>query len=236
MDEVVGWNDIARRTLHRLDDDGRDLALGIVLEDVAQVLRAGEPAGGMLEIPGAAVAIGIGRMMHPRRKRTLVIAVAAPEEANRACGLAVVAAPEADELELLCDRFGEPEGGLDRLGAAREQLDVGDALRQELADQVEKARAILGREAAEGDAAELLGEASDVVRMGVADAADRDAGDEIQVFVAVDIDDGAALGVVHHDLRVERDRLQPRRHRCGLAIEDRLGLGAGHGTALSVFV
>src|SRR5262249_35734451 len=85
----------------------------------------------------------------------------------------------------------------------------------------------------EGTAAELLAETFDIVGMTVADAADRDAGDEVQIFVPVDVDDGAAFRVVHHDLRVEGDRLQARRHRFGLALENRLGFGAGHDTALT---
>ena len=72
--------------------------------------------------------------------------------------------------------------------------------------------------------------------MAVADAADRDARDEVEIFVAVDVGDGAALGVVDDDLREERDRLQARRHRLGLLIEDRLGFRAGHGAALECAV
>ena len=89
----------------------------------------------------------------------------------------------------------------------------------------------LGGEAAEGRPLELLLEALDVVRMAVADAADGDAGDEIEIFVAVDVGDRAALGVVDDDLREERDRLQPRRHDLRLLGEDRLGLRAGHDAA-----
>ena len=62
--------------------------------------------------------------MHARRKRALMVAIAAAEQADHAAGLAVVAAPEADELEFLADRLGEPEGRLDRLRAAGEQLEM----------------------------------------------------------------------------------------------------------------
>ena len=102
-----------------------------------------------------------------------------------------------------------------------------------LADQIEKSRAGLGGEAAERDALELLLDALDVVGMAVAETADSDAGDEIEVLVPVDVGDRAALGVVDRDLRIERDRLEPRRHRLGLAIENRLGFGPGHGAAFS---
>ena len=42
VDEVVRRNDVARRALHRLDDDRGDLALRVVLDDIAQMLGAGE--------------------------------------------------------------------------------------------------------------------------------------------------------------------------------------------------
>src|SRR5262249_9681222 len=152
--------------------------------------------GRILQLPGTTITAGVRRQMHPRRKRTLVIAVAAAEEADRACGLAVVAAPKSDKLEFFRHRFGETEGGLDRLGSAREQLDVRDAFRQQLADQIEKTCTGLGREAAEGAAAELLAETFDIVGMTMADTADRDAGDEVQIFIPVDVDDGAAFRMV----------------------------------------
>ena len=80
------------------------------------------------------------------------------------------------------------------------------------------------------DPFELLLEALDVVGMAMADAADRDAGDEVEIFVAVDVGDRAALGVVDDDLREERDRLQPRRH--GLRPpRSKIALDLGPGTA-----
>ena len=97
------------------------------------MFRAGEAAGRIFKLPGAAIAVGVRREVHPRRKGPLVIAIAAAEKADHACGLAVVAAPEPDKLEFLADRFGETEGGLDRLRAARKQLDVGNAFRQQAA-------------------------------------------------------------------------------------------------------
>ena len=39
----------------------------------------------------------------------------------------------------------------------------------------------------------------------MADTADGDASDEIKIFVAVDVRDRAALGMVDDDLREERD-------------------------------
>ena len=170
-------------------------------------------------------------MVHARRERPLMVAVRAAEEPDHALRLAVEAAPEADELELLRDRLREPEGRLDRFRAAREKLEVRDPLRQRRGDAAEELRARFGREAAEGDAFELLLEPRDIARMRVAEAADRDAGDEVEIFVAVDVGDRAALRMVDDDLREERDRLQAGRHRLRLAVEDRLRLRTGHGAA-----
>ena len=117
VDEVVRGNDVARRALHRLDDDRRDLALRVVLDDVAQMLGASHPAGRILEVPRAAVAIGVGRMVHARRERSLMVAVGAAEKPDHALRLAVEAAPEADELELLAwptSRAGTPPRPLPR--------------------------------------------------------------------------------------------------------------------------
>src|SRR5271155_4370723 len=113
-DEVVRGNDVARRALHRLDDDRGDLALRVVLDDIAQMLGASHPAGWMLEVPRAAVAIGVGRMVHARREWSLMVAVGAAEKSDHALRLAVEAAPEADELELFGGRFREPERRFDR--------------------------------------------------------------------------------------------------------------------------
>ena len=90
--------------------------------------------------------------MHPGRKRTLMVAVAAAEQTDHACCLAVIAAPEADELEFLRDRFGKAKGRLDGLRAAGKKLDVSNAFRQQVTDKLEEAGAGLGREAAESGA------------------------------------------------------------------------------------
>ena len=98
-------------------------------------------------------------------------------------------------------------------------------------DALEELGARLRREAAEGRPLELLLEARDIARMRMAEAADRDAGDEVEILVAVDVGDRAALRMVDDDLREERDRLQAGRHRLRLVLEDRLRLRAGHGAA-----
>src|SRR6266852_1288810 len=69
--------------------------------------------------------------------------------------------------------------------------------------------------------------------MTVADTANRDTGNEVQILIPIDVDNDTTSGAVHHDLRIERDRLEARRHCLRLAIEDRFGLGARHDATLS---
>src|SRR5262249_13030190 len=147
-----------------------------------QMLRAGQSARRIFEFPGTAIAVGVRRHMHAGGEGALVVAVAAAEKSDRACGLAVVTAPEPDEFEFFCHRFGETKSGLDRLGAAREQLDMRDAVGQQFGDQIEKTRTRLGREAAEGEALELFIEAFEIMRVTMPHAPDRDAGDEIEIL------------------------------------------------------
>ena len=64
--------------------------------------------------------------------------------------------------------------------------------------------------------------ACDVVRVAVPDAADRDAGDEVDVGVAVLVEDAAALAPRHGEARVEREGLEARRHVALLELDDRL--------------
>ncbi len=200
----------------------------VVLDHVAQVLGARQAARRMLKVERAAVAVGIRRMMHARRKRPLVIAVAAAQHADHALALAMESTPEADELELLGHRLGKPERRLDRLGATGKQLQMRQSLRQQRGDKIEEARPRFGCEAAEGRPFELLPDALHIVGMAVSDAANGDAGDEVEILVAVHVGDGAAFRVVDDDLREERDRLQPWRHSLGLVVEDRLGFGTRH--------
>src|SRR5260221_13516088 len=105
--------------------------------------------------------------MHARREWPLVVAVAAAKKPNAAGGLAVVTAPETHEFKFFGHRFGEAEGSLDRLGAAREQLNVSDTFGQHAADQLEETGAGGRGEAAKGDALELLSETLHIMGMAV---------------------------------------------------------------------
>src|SRR5215831_18125271 len=66
----------------------------------------------------------------------------------------------------------------------------------------------VGGEAPEGDPLDLALERFDVMRMTVADAAHRDTGDEVDVLVAVLVDQGAVDAARHRQARVEREALR----------------------------
>ena len=111
----------------------------------------------------------------------------------------MVGAPKADKLEFFRHRLGETERGLDGFGATGIELQMRDAFGQQLAYQIDEGRAGLGSEAAEASAGELLVETLDIVRMTMPDAANRHAGNEIQIFVSIRVDNGAAAGPVYGD-------------------------------------
>src|SRR4029078_3230714 len=139
MNEIIGRNSFCRRALHRLHDGCRDFVLRLVLNDVAQVIGAGQTAGRILKLPGAAIAGRIRRWMHSGRKWTLMVAGAAAEQTDHASRLAVIAAPEADKLEFLRDRLGATKGRFDGLRSAGKELDVRDAFRKQVTDKLEEA-------------------------------------------------------------------------------------------------
>ena len=180
------------------------------------------PQSGYVEVQRAAVAVGVGRRVRARHQRAEPVLEVAPHERQHAAGLAVEAAPEAHELVLLRDGLGQAERRLDGLGAAREELDAREALRRDAGEQVEELRADLRGEAAEREPAGLLLERLHVVRVAVADASDGDAGDEVDVGVAVLVEDPAALAARHREARIQREGLQARRHVAGLERRDAL--------------
>ena len=122
--EALGRDDVARGALHGLDDDGGDLAAGLVADHVAHEVRASDAAVGIGELERAAVAVGVGRRVLPGHERPQVVLELAAEEAQHAARLAVEAAPEADDLVLAGGDLGEAQRRFDGLGAAREHLDA----------------------------------------------------------------------------------------------------------------
>src|SRR5437870_3224525 len=147
----------------------------------------------------------------PGEKRPEAMLELAAEEPEHATRFAVKSSPEADDLVLARGRLGQTQRRLDGLGAPREELDAREAFGHEAGEQRQEPRASLGGEAAERQALELALQRIDVVRMTVTDAAHTDAGDKVDVLVAVLVDQRAALATRDGHAGRERERLQARR-------------------------
>src|SRR5262245_2732720 len=220
--EAVRGNDVAGGALHRLDDDRADLARRLIPDDVAHELRARDAAVRIAELQRTSIAVGVGREVATGRERAEMMLELAAEQRQHAGRLAVEAAPEPEHLGLAGGGVGEPQRGLDRLGATGEHLDAREPFRSHGSDQVEELRARLGREAAERQPLDLALERFDVVGMTVAHAADGDAGDEVDVLVAVLVDQRAVDTARHREAGVEGKALGARRQMTALLGDDLL--------------
>src|SRR4029453_6610822 len=127
------------------------------------------------------------------QKRPEMVLEVAAEETENAAGLPVEAPPEAEHLVLACGGLREPQGGFHRFGAPGEQLDARQPLRRQRGQSLQEPRTRLRGEASERQPLDLTLERLDVVGVAVADAADSDAGDEVDVLVAVLVDELAAF-------------------------------------------
>jgi hypothetical protein len=218
--ETVRRDDVARGALDRLHDDRGDLARGLVADDVADVLRAGDAAVRIAELERAAVAVGVRARVLAGQERSLVMLEIAAEQAQHAAGLAVEAAPEPEDLLPPGRGLGQPQAGLDRLRAAREELDARETLRRDGRHQLQEARPGLGREAAEGQPLGLTLQGLDVVRVAVPHAPHRDARDEVDVLVAILVPQRRAAAPRHGQPGVEREGLVAGRDVARLARHD----------------
>jgi hypothetical protein len=193
---------------------------GGTADHVAQILGAGDAAPGVLQLQGATVAVRVRRQILTGKKRAEVVLEVAAEEPEHAASLAVKPTPEPQHLVLARRGLRETEGGLDGFGAAGEELDSRQAGRGERGEELEEAGARLRGEAAEGHTLDLPLQRRHVVRVAVTDAADPDARDEVDVLVAVLVDQRAALAARHGKPGIERERLQARRDMTMLSRDD----------------
>src|SRR6266581_3047527 len=210
-DEPLGRHHVAGGALNGLDDDRADLAGGLVANDVAHKLGARDAAVRVAELERAAVAVGVRRQVSTRRERPQVMLELAPDETEHTTSLAVKPAPKADDLRLARGGLGQPQGCLDRLRTAGEHLDAREAGGRDGGEQLEELGPRLGGEAAERQPLDLPLQGLHVVRVAVADAPNRDPGDEVDVLVAVLVDEGRARAAGHREPGHEGEGLTPRR-------------------------
>ena len=75
---------------------------------------------------------------------------------------------------------------------------------------------------------DLLLQRGNVLRVGVAEARDADAGHEVDESVAVDVEEQRALAMIDADLAEEREALRTRRKELLLFVEDFTRFGTGN--------
>ena len=169
------------------------IAGGRRLELLAHEVEAGDAAVGIGELERAAVAVGVRHQVRAGGQRAPVLLPLVADQADHAAGLAVEAAPEADHLVLLRVRLGQADGRLDRLGAAAVELRAAQRRRapaRRAARAAPGARSLVKLPTVQRSSCACS--ARDEARVGVAEAGDGDAGEEVEVLVAVDVDQRAA--------------------------------------------
>src|SRR5262249_56301656 len=97
-EETGGRNDVAGGSLHRLDDDGRDLRRALVADDVARLLRAGQAAVRVGQLERAAVAVRVWRRIAAGGERPEPLLEIAPEKRQDPAGRPVVGAVGAGDM------------------------------------------------------------------------------------------------------------------------------------------
>jgi hypothetical protein len=220
------------RALHRLDDHRRYRARRGGLDLLAADLGAGDAAARVAEAHRAAVAVGVRDLVRARRHRSQLVLERRPHQRQHAQRLAVEAAPVRHHLVLAGGALGQPERALDRLGAARVELQPVHARRRRVRRQA------LGQidpgargERPDGDLGRLLHQRVDEHRVRVPESADVDAADEVEVRVAVDVGDSAPPPLLDDDAGHDRVALQAGRGVGVLARAQGPALGAGDGGA-----
>src|ERR1019366_2383939 len=152
-----------------------------------------------------AVAIGVRNEMRSRDGGPESLLEGRTDEAQRAHGLAVEAAPERDELVLLRMTLREAQSALDGLRAARIELHAMQLrpwpVRRQPLDEIDPR---LARERPDVGARDLPLDRVDDGGVRVSEGVHSDAADEVEEGVPVDIGHRAAFGVIDDETRHQR--------------------------------
>ncbi len=233
--ELDRRDDVAAFALDRLDDDRRHFVRRDEVHE-QPLLDPGDRLGGDLrrrDAGGGAIDVRIRRVEHARRghrPEALALHGAARRQAERAEGAAVERAEERDQERALGVVARQLDGRFVRLGArvAEEALDLA-VDRDDAADLLGQPHLRLVVEVGPRHVQELLrllDDGGDDVGMRVSGRVDGDAGGAVEELVAVDVLDDGAFTAGHHQ-RIAAG--VGRRHRLGVAGDDRLGVRAGQG-------
>ena len=225
---VVGRYHVAGGALHRLGDDRGERAAGAHLDLLAREIDAVKSAVGILQLERTSVAVGVRHSVLPARQRTIALLRFVADKSDDAAGLAVEAAPEAHHLMLSGRGTRQPERGFDRLRAAAIKMCALESRGRDFAQQLERRRALLGREGADHQPRRLIRQRLRQSGMRMAKACDRDAGEKIDVDVAVGVGERRAFAVIEGDTGEQRDALAAGRDIFLFEVEDLLRLGSGN--------
>ena len=135
--------------------------------------------------------------------------------------------PRTGELGLAGRRLGEAHRRFDGLGAAGVELGPVEVAGGQIGDQLDQPGPVLGREAADVDPGQLPAHGPDVLRMRVPEAGDADPREQVEVAVAVGVEQHGALAPLDAEPAEEGHALGAGGEMQRFGGELRLGAGAG---------
>ena len=199
-----------------------------MLELLTREVDAVHPALGIFQLERASIAVGIRHDVLAARQRTVALLGFVADKPDHAAGLAVEAAPEAQHLVPFGFRAREPERRLNRLCTAAIQMSALEPGGRGLGEHPEGLGALGRGEGADYQPRGLARERLRQLRMAMAETRDRNAGEEIDEHVAVDVGERRALAVIERDPGEQRDTLAAGRDMALLVGEQRARVRSGN--------
>src|SRR5271166_2329447 len=129
-------------------------------------------------------------------------------------------APEADDLVVFGFGLGKADGSFDSFCAAAVEVSASQLRGRGLAKQTENFGPLGGGESSYDQAGGLFGQRLRQSGVAVAEGGDRDAGEKVEVGVAVGIGERGAVAMIEGDLGEQRDALAAWRHMALFLVKD----------------
>ncbi len=136
--------------------------------------------------------------------------------------------PEAHHFVFLGDRARKAQSGLDRFRAAAVKMGAAKPGGRNLGQKLEGLGALRRRESTDRQAFGLPRQGRAHLRMGMAEARDRDTGKEIEENIAVNVGQGCAFAMIEGEAGEQRDTLASGGEDLLLAFKDCSGPGPGY--------
>src|SRR5437867_2575942 len=151
----------------------------------------------------------------------------ASEKRQDPARLAVKSSPEGDHLALARVGLSQADRGLDGFGPAAVELRSAKVPGRDLREELHQGGPVLGREASHMNPRQLPPERLYVARMRIPQAGHADAGQQVDVAIAVDVVEQCPLTPVDAEPCKECDALNPWREIFCFGVEPLLGRRAG---------